>query len=284
MRIFHEKSHGGAIRSEPLPGWLNGVLVGATFAGLILLELRRPLRHRSVESKARRNIRNLAVAGISAGVLQLVERPVTGPVSRWVERRHFGLLKRFSLSPGWEIALAILLLDYTLYLWHVLTHRSPLLWRFHKVHHVDLDMDASTAVRFHFGELTISILWRVAQICLIGVCPRALSVWQTALLMEILFHHSNVEMPVRWERWLSRIIVTPRLHEIHHSIVERETNSNWSSGLTVWDLLHRTLRLHKIGHDIIIGVQAYQDARELTLPKLMEMPFGGQRPSWPALV
>ncbi len=268
------------VRAKRVPGWLNGLLVGATFAGLVVLELRRPLR-RSVESKTRRDLRNLAFAGISAGVLQLAERPVTGPLSHWVERRRIGLLKQFSLASWFEISLAILLLDYTLYLWHVLTHRVPFLWRFHQVHHVDLDMDASTAVRFHFGELTISVLWRAAQICLIGVCPRALSIWQTALLMEILFHHSNVELPIELERRLGKFVVTPRLHEIHHSVLEGETNSNWSSGLTLWDWLHRTLRLPTTNRDVVIGIPAYQDPQELALPAIIEMPFVEQRPSWP---
>src|SRR5262249_54996648 len=106
------------------------------------------------------------------------------------------------------------LLDYTLYLWHVLTHRVPLLWRFHQAHHVDLGMDASTALRFHFGEMVLSVGWRAGQVVLIGVSPLALSVWQTATLMEIMFHHSNVELPIEVEQWLCRLVVTPRMHGI----------------------------------------------------------------------
>ena len=113
----------------------------------------------------------------------------------------------------------MLLMDYTLYVWHVLTHRVPALWRFHAVHHIDLDLDASTAVRFHFGELTLSTPWRVAQVVVIGTSPLALSIWQTGLLMSILFHHSNVELPLAIERRLGRVFVTPRMHGIHHSQV-----------------------------------------------------------------
>jgi sterol desaturase/sphingolipid hydroxylase (fatty acid hydroxylase superfamily) len=107
------------------------------------------------------------------------------------------------------------------------------LWRFHQVHHVDLDMDASTAIRFHFGEITISIIWRAGQVLLIGATPLSLSVWQTLLLMSVMFHHSNVELPWRIERWLSLLIVTPRMHGIHHSIVHRETNSNFSNNVSI---------------------------------------------------
>lgn len=153
------------------------------------------------------------------------------------------------------------MLDYTLYLWHVLVHRVLFLWRFHAVHHVDLDLDAPTALR-------------------IGASPLALSVWQTLLLVEILFHYSSAELPLAVERWLRAFVVTPRLHAIHHSIVEEETNSNWSSGLTIWDRLHGTLRLDVLQDKIEIGVPTHRDPAEVTLPKLVAMPFVEQRPSW----
>src|SRR5579859_3670499 len=112
-------------------------------------------------------------------------------------------------------------------------------------------MDASTALRFHFGEMIASVPWRAVQVVGIGVSPLALSVWQTATLVEIIFHHSNVELPRELERWLCLLIVTPRMHGIHHSTVPEETDSNWSSGLTLWDWLHGTLRLD-IPQDAII--------------------------------
>ena len=259
-----------------MPGWLGAVLTLGTFAALVLLENRRPLR-RAVESKLRRNARNLAVATISAVSLQLAEQPLVRPLTRWVERRRFGLLKSMQLPAWLEITLAIALLDYTLYLWHVLTHRVPFLWRFHQVHHVDLDMDASTALRFHFAELLLSVPYRVAQIVVIGVCPFALSLWQTGLLVEIMFHHSNLELPLAVEAWLGKLIVTPRLHGIHHSIVEDEVNSNWSSGLTIWDWLHRTLRADIPQSVITIGVPAFLDPEEVELGEVLEMPFVEQR-------
>jgi sterol desaturase/sphingolipid hydroxylase (fatty acid hydroxylase superfamily) len=270
---------GSNLRTNDIPGWLSAASVGGTFTALLLLELRRPLR-RPVESKLRRNARNLAVAGLAAATVQLIERPVVAPLARLVEERRWGLLKRFRLPVWIEALLGAVLLDYTLYLWHVLAHKVPLLWRFHQVHHVDLDLDASTALRFHFGELAFSVLSRAAQVLGIGVCPLTLSAWQTALLVEIMFHHSNVELPDRVERWLGCLIVTPRMHGIHHSMVEAETNSNWSSGLTLWDWLHGTLRLNVPQGQIRIGVPAYSDPRDVTLPKIVELPFTEQRPSW----
>ena len=246
---------------------------------LVWSEYSRPLR-RTVESKLTHNLRNLVVAVVGALALQLAELPVVALLSGVVEGRSWGLLKQIS-TPLWvEVVLAFLLMDYTLYVWHMLTHRVPFLWRFHLPHHVDLDLDASTALRFHFGELALSVPWRAAQILLIGVSPLSFSVWQTATLLSIMFHHSNVQLPLQTERWLSRLIVTPRMHGIHHSIVPEETNSNWSSGLNCWDRLHGTLRLNVPQDQITIGVPAYRELREVTLPKILALPFGNSRPTW----
>jgi sterol desaturase/sphingolipid hydroxylase (fatty acid hydroxylase superfamily) len=263
-----------------VPGWLSALLIGGTFATLVYLEARQPLRGKRSEPKLRRTIRNLAVAATSAAALQISDAPITLPLARLVKRRQLGLVKWLRLPRWLEIPVALALLDYTLYLWHVAHHKVPLLWRLHQVHHVDLDMDASTGIRFHFGEMVLSVLLRIGQILLIGVSPLTLSIWNTWILIEVMFHHSNVHLPHRLERWLSRLIVTPRMHGVHHSIVPEETNSNWSSGLTVWDWLHGTLRLNVPQDQITLGVPAYRDARELTYPKLMKMPVAEQRNPW----
>src|SRR5829696_9009478 len=160
------------------------------FGLLWLLERRNPLR-RDVERKLRRTGRNLAVAGLAAVSLQLIEQPLIKPLTALVETRRWGLLKRVTFPTWLEVTLAVILMDYTLYLWHVLMHRLPLLWRFHLPHHVDLDLDASTALRFHAGELAIAAGWRAGQVALIGISPRSLAVWQTFLMISVLFHHSN---------------------------------------------------------------------------------------------
>lgn len=265
--------------SRKVPGWLGGALVLGAFGALAWLERRRPLRV-AREPKLTRAARNLAVAGLGAATLQLAEKPVAERLSALVERRRWGLLKVARLPAWLEVAAACVLLDYTLYLWHVLTHRVPFLWRFHVVHHADLDLDTTTALRFHFGELALSVPWRAAQILLIGVSPRSLSVWQMLLMISILFHHSNARLSVGVERGLNHLIVTPRMHGIHHSAVREETNSNWSSGLAVWDRLHGTLRLDVPQSLIEIGVPAYRDPRELGLAELLSMPFGEERPAW----
>lgn len=262
-----------------MPAWLSASLMVGAFGLLWLAERRRPLR-RAVEPKPVRETRNLALAVAAAAALQLVERPVVAPLTKLVERRGWGLLKRVRLPRWIEAALAVVLLDYTLYIWHVLTHRVPFLWRFHVAHHVDLDLDASTGLRFHFGELAISTAWRATQVALIGVSPLSLSVWQTFLFLCVLFHHSNVRLPFKVERKLNLLIVTPRMHGIHHSTVREETDSNWSSGLTVWDWLHGTLRLNVPQDEITIGVPSYRKPEEVGLVEILKMPFGEQRPTW----
>jgi sterol desaturase/sphingolipid hydroxylase (fatty acid hydroxylase superfamily) len=267
------------MKERRVPSWLSASLMVGAFGVLWLAERRRPLR-RAVEPKNTREARNLAVAVAAAATLQLVERPVVQTLTKLVERRGWGLVKLARLPRWMEVTLAVVLLDYTLYLWHVLTHRVPFLWRFHVAHHADLDLDASTALRFHFGELAISTVWRAAQVALIGVSPLSLSVWQTFLLLSTLFHHSNVRLPIEVERKLNLLVVTPRMHGIHHSIVREETDSNWSSGLTVWDWLHGTLRLNVPQDEITIGVPAYRRAGEVGLAQVLKMPFVEQRPTW----
>jgi sterol desaturase/sphingolipid hydroxylase (fatty acid hydroxylase superfamily) len=263
-------------KSRTLPWWISGPVIVGTFVVLVWMERKRPLRHET-EPKLRRDARNLAVAGLGAVSLMIAERPVVRPLTRFVVNRRLGLLQRIRMPVWLEVAIATVLLDYTLYIWHVATHRIPWIWRFHAVHHVDLDLDASTAIRFHFGELTQSVAWRAAQVVVIGVSPLSLSVWTTQLLISILFHHSNVKLPIETERWLNRLVVTPRMHGIHHAAVPELTDSNWSSGLTVWDRLHGTLRLDVAQDEFEIGVREFRDPEEVALPRIIAMPFEKQR-------
>ncbi len=252
--------------------WLSGILSIGTFIALYAFERKQPLR-RQIEQKEISTIRNLAIASTAGLVIIFFEKPATDKLTRFVERKKFGLLKILRLPKILETILAIILLDYTLYLWHVLTHKIPFLWRFHRIHHADLDLTAATAIRFHFGEITISVLFRAGQVLLIGVSPKALNIWQSLLFLSILFHHSNVRLPKRFEEKLQKIIVTPRLHGIHHSIQQDEMNSNWSSGLTIWDFLHKTFRSNVPQGEIIIGVAEFDEQNKVTLDKMLIAPF-----------
>lgn len=265
-RVQTERTTKGLILS-----W-NVLAVAITFVSAIILEIRFPLR-RIAEGKVRRTGRNLAVAALSAAALQLSERPLTRRLTQFVERHRFGLLPRCGLPPAAETVAALLLLDYTLYLWHGLAHRVPFLWRFHQAHHSDLDMDASTALRFHAGELVLSAFCRSLQILGIGVKAGTITLWNSLLLVEVIFHHSNIRLPPKLEQYLSILVVTPRMHGIHHSIVPEEAGSNRSSGLTLWDWLHGTLKLDIPQDEITIGLAPYRYTEQVTLGKTLRMPL-----------
>ncbi len=156
--------------------------------------------------------------------------------------RRAGLLQVLRVPAALEVVFSVLLLDYTLWVWHVLTHRSSLLWRFHGFHHADRDLSATTAIRFHAVEMILSVPWRAAQVRVVGSSPLSLSVWQTATLVAVIFHHSNVDLGEALDAKLRRVFVTPRVHGIHHSVVRRETDSNWGTIFTWPDRLHGTAR------------------------------------------
>jgi sterol desaturase/sphingolipid hydroxylase (fatty acid hydroxylase superfamily) len=255
---------------------ITAAVIVAVFGAMVILELLRPLR-RSVESKARRIIRNLTTGATALAAAALLQTPLLLPISRWTMAHRAGLLNVVALPAPLQIALSIVLLDYTLWFWHYANHRIAFLWRFHLVHHIDRDMDASTALRFHFGEHALSVLYRGVQIVAIGATPLAVWIWQVVLFASILFHHSNVEVPIGWERRLVRLIVTPRMHGIHHSDRLNEANSNWSSLLSCWDYLHRTILLAVPQAEVTIGVPAYRDARDVTIGKILALPFMRQR-------
>ncbi len=258
--------------ARPLPGWVSGALIAVAAAALVWAERRRPLR-RATEPANRRDARNLAFALGSAAAVRLAEAPVATRLTALVDRRGWGLVPCLRLPPLLEVALAGVLLDYTLYVWHVLTHRVPVLWRLHRVHHADLDLSATTALRFHALEMLASVPWRAAQIVIIGAAPLALSVWQTATLLAILFHHSNLRLPHALERRLVRLIVTPRMHGIHHSIVPAETHANWGTIFSLPDVLHGTARLDVPQRALTIGVPALRDPAALRLSDLVRLPF-----------
>jgi sterol desaturase/sphingolipid hydroxylase (fatty acid hydroxylase superfamily) len=262
-----------------MPGWITPAVIGGGFLLFLLLETRLPLR-RPRESKLRRVGRNLALAGLGFATIELLQIPILLPVSHWTMEKGYGLLNWLGARGLMRSAAAIALLDYTLWHWHWVNHRVPFFWRFHSVHHVDRDMDASTALRFHFGELGMSVLFRALQIVAIGADPPSVAIYQLLLFASILFHHSNTRLPLAVERVLVRLIVTPRMHGIHHSDYENETNTNWSSFLSVWDYLHRTIRLDVAQQAIEIGMPAYQDPKKVTLGKILAMPFARRRDDW----
>jgi len=184
--------------------------VAAVAGALFVLERRRPLR-RAREPGLDRVARNATIGLLAAAATMASNTPVVSASQRLASRYRLGLLRVIPLPRAVRVVLGFLLLDYTLFLWHWLNHRSPALWRFHAVHHIDRDLDSTTGVRFHFGELTLGAAFRAAQILLIGVDRETTQVWQRLLFLSVVFHHSNVRLPVSLERALVAVITTPRL-------------------------------------------------------------------------
>ncbi|GAB4010167.1 sterol desaturase family protein [Spirosoma migulaei] len=250
------------------------------FALMLFLQWRRPLRVLHFKP-LRRVVRNIGFALPAFVTLRLALLPIPLLAARWAHDHQVGLLNWIlpSTSIGTWVGgiLGFLAFDYAYYWWHYATHNVPLLWRFHTVHHTDLDMDVSTAVRFHVGELLLSIGFRVLLILVLGI-----SFW-SAILYEVFFdtaaqfHHANWRLPRKVEQLINILFVTPRMHGIHHSIVRNEFNSNWGTLFSVWDRLHGTHRMDIPQDDVTLGVPAFREESELTIGHLFRMPFEKQR-------
>jgi len=245
-------------------------LLAVAFMVLFIAEHRRRLR-KPTQSVSKRLIVNSVVAAPSFGLLRFVFLPLM--VKAAVKNKGFGVARWLPIPPALRFIVVFLILDYGNYLWHVLNHRIPLLWRFHLVHHTDLDLDTLTAFRFHFGEIIGSVFFRGLFVLLSGATSSQVLIYELLFEGATQFHHSNTRLPYRLEQGLNRLIVTPRMHGIHHSVNKNETDSNYSVIFSFWDRLHRTLRFDIQQTEIIIGVPEYRNAEEMTPGYLLTMPF-----------
>jgi sterol desaturase/sphingolipid hydroxylase (fatty acid hydroxylase superfamily) len=261
----------------PLMDYAGRPLLACVFLGLFLLQWRFPLRRQHF-SVLHRLVRNFVLSIPGFAIVRFAVLPLPIAIAVWAKEEHVGLLNWLGFPFSIAIITTFLLMDYAYWWWHWVNHMIPFFWRFHNVHHTDLDLDVSTAARFHFGEIIFSIGFLSLAVVIFGINPVTLVIFFIALEGATLFHHSNWRLPIKLERLLNLIIVTPRMHGIHHSIVQRETNSNWGTIFCWWDKLHRTLRRDVPQDALTIGVAAYREENELTLGKLFAMPFRGQRP------
>lgn len=247
------------------------------FVLLFIFETKFQLRKR-IQNRWQRILTNLLSAIPSFTLLRFLFLPVMVWLAYKNEALHIGLNYLYAL-PSWiEASIAFLVLDYGNYLWHVLNHKVPLLWRFHLVHHTDPDLDITTAFRFHFGEMIGSLFFRGAFVFLTGATPLIVLIYEIVFEAATQFHHCNWKLPIRLEKVLNKIVVTPRMHGIHHSVVKLETDSNYSVIFSCWDRLHNTIRLNVKQRQIISGVASYNDPEELTTGFLFKLPFSTIRP------
>ena len=197
--------------------------------------------------------------------------------------RGWGLFNNFAAPPWLAIVVSVMVLDFVIYLQHVMFHAVPLLWRLHMVHHADLDIDVTTGVRFHTIEILISLGIKVSAIVLLGAPAMAVLIFEVLLNATSMFNHSNVRMPQWLDRVLRLFVVTPDMHRVHHSIESRETNSNFGFNLPWWDFLCGTYRAQPAaGHrHMTIGLSQFRDERVERLPWMLALPFVGTMGNYP---
>ncbi|WP_456429945.1 sterol desaturase family protein [Rhodocaloribacter sp.] len=221
--------------------------------------------------------RNMLLGAVNSLLIAAVFVGLWLATAEWAEAHHFGLMNwagaAFGL-PSWAHALGVILLfDAWTCTWHRINHRIPFLWRFHRVHHADTQMDVTTAGRFHVGEILLSSALRIPLIALFGAYVWELVLYETMMFAVVQFHHANVALPERLDRALRTVIVTPAMHKVHHSRLQPETDSNYSTFLSVWDRLGRSFRLRKNPAEIRFGLDAFDDPRHETVKGLMKMPL-----------
>ena len=247
---------------------------GGLFA-FLLLELRASYRPNTV-SKTKRWVTNLSFTLVN-GILyhQIFFAPITALLLSTQEMK-LGLLYTFSLPSWLHIFLSILILDFTIYVWHLLNHKIPLLWRFHRVHHSDIDMDASTASRFHLGELLLSGLVRLAVIYTFGVPLLAYILFETIVNISIQFHHSSIAINPAFEKIWIRLFIPPSMHRVHHSVKIAERDSNYGVIFSWWDRIMGTFTWGIDQSRIVIGIGSHRDFAKLGFRHIWMMPFTRQ--------
>lgn len=234
---------------------------------LLLAERAYPVAH--IIGGLKRVAKNLSLAGFNAVLSGLIVVPLSALAAahalHWRPEWWGGV-------PG--VILDLLLLDCWIYWWHRLNHEWPFLWRFHEVHHLDEFLDASSALRFHFGEVLLSSLVRAGVIILLGVPLLSVVLFETLLSLVTMFHHSNLRLPQRLERALSFVIVTPSIHWVHHHALRRDTDSNYSALLSVWDCLFGSRSATVRTPDMAVGTEGLKDR---SLGGLIVRPFAPRR-------
>jgi sterol desaturase/sphingolipid hydroxylase (fatty acid hydroxylase superfamily) len=250
----------------------------AAFAGVFAVmaawEILAP-RRRQKPGRGTRWPSNIGIVVLDTVLVRLVFPTTAVGLALVAEARGWGLFHALDL-PAWISAvLAVAALDFAIYLQHVLFHAVPALWRLHRMHHADLDIDVTTGARFHPIEILLSMGLKLGVVAALGVPAVAVLAFEMLLNATSMFNHSNVRMPARLDRVLRWVVVTPDMHRVHHSIVMRETNSNLGFNLPWWDRLFGTYRDQPAaGHEAMtIGIEQFREPAEQRLDRMLTQPF-----------
>ena len=248
------------------------------FAAVAIAELAAP-RRALTTSKVSRWFANIGIVVMNTVLLRLIVPASAVGISVWVQQQGWGLFNQVEIPYWLKVVLSAMLLDFVIYLQHVMFHAVPLLWRFHMMHHADMDFDVTTGTRFHPIEIFISMGIKFAAIMLLGAPALGVIIFEILLNGTAMFNHGNFFVPLGVDRNLRLFVVTPDMHRVHHSVFPTEANSNFGFNLPWWDRLMGTYRAQPTrGHDgMTIGLNQFRDPAGLTLPRLLVLPFTGKQ-------
>ena len=258
-----------------------GLFLGILMA-MALWEVAAPRRRREIPRLLRWSS-NLGIVALDTLLVRLLFPVVAVGLAVVAEQRGWGLLNILDLPFWLAFLLSLLLLDLTIYLQHVMFHAVPALWRFHRMHHADLEFDVTTGLRFHPVEILLSMGIKLAVVMALGPPAIAVLVFEVLLNATSMFNHSNIRIPVAIDRVLRLLVVTPDMHRVHHSIHPSETNSNFGFNLPWWDRLLGTYRAQpRDGHlGMTIGIEQFRSRRDLWLDRMLIQPLRGPASGYP---
>jgi len=252
------------------------------FFGMLLLiggwELIAPTRVLTV-SKSVRWINNLGLVFLNSFIVRLIFPMAAVGVATLANQQGWGLFNYFEVSFGLAAIASVIIMDFVIYIQHVMVHAIPVLWRLHRVHHADLDYDVTTGARFHTLEIILSMLIKFATILLLGPPVVAVIVFEVILNATAMFNHGNISLPKTLDKYLRLLLVTPDMHRVHHSVEDDEANSNFGFSLPWWDRLFGTYRDQpRAGHQgMTIGIHKHRDPKIVSwLPGMLALPFIGK--------
>jgi len=253
----------------------------AIFGAMAVFELWSPRLERSELTgalKARRWVTNLGMVLLSSIIMRLVFPAAAVGAALWAQANGWGLLPWLGLDPLWAGIIAFVVLDFAVWLEHLVSHKWPWLWRIHRVHHADTGIDVTTGLRFHPLEIIISMVWKVAIVVGLGAPYLAVLVFEIVLNGTSMFNHANLRLPLGVDRVLRLFLVTPDMHRVHHSVIRSETDSNFGFNFPFWDRLFGTyVDQPSAGHDRVeIGQAAWRDSRPANFVWALLLPFRRQ--------
>ncbi len=252
----------------------------AAFAGVFVLmalwEILVPKRRQAI-GRLRRWPGNLAISVVATLAVRLIFPAAAVGAALFAQARGWGLFQSLQAPHALSVIVSVIALDLAIYFQHRLFHAVPALWRLHRVHHADLELDVTTGLRFHPLEILLSMILKFGVVITLGAPAVAVLIFEVLLNATTMFNHGNVRLPPRLDAALRFLLVTPDMHRVHHSIVRRETDSNFGFNLPWWDRLFGTYRAQPAaGHiGMTIGIEQFRDPRELNFGRILTQPFRG---------